>query len=373
MTNLSLNNNEFLVLTRKQKRLLELEKRKKRRKKRIAKFFLLLILLFSCYISVAFLDLPYIKDLRNIYIETAMTTADHKWLATLFFPDKLIKKVMSSKVTNSKIISVTKINSSEQNSAPIKNDILRQGNLQVGDLDYAGNEIFINDIDQGILISKVKGKTFEGKVALIDDPSRVFIGFTDKKGKQGRYILDYLDMYDSILGINASGFNDPNGKGSGGSVVGLTYSNGESWGKYTKIYGVVAFDKNNRLVVGAIDDWDKYNIRDGAQFSPALIVNGEKIIKGSAGWGLQPRTIVGQREDGVVIFLIIDGRQPGHSLGATMEDCANVMLSYCAVTAGACDGGSSSIMTYDGNIITKCSSPSKVGRLLPNAFLVKRK
>ncbi|MCX7884010.1 MAG: phosphodiester glycosidase family protein [Caloramator sp.] len=374
------NNDEFVVLTRKQKRTLELKRRNKKRKKRTAKFFLLIILLFFCYLSVAFLDLPYISDLRNLYIETAMTTADHKWLATLFFPDELIKKVMSSKVTNSEIISVTKIKDNEKKhpSYLTKNDstekdILMQKNLKKGDLDYAGNEVFVNDIKQGILISKVKGKTFQGKIALIDDPSRVFIGVTDKKGRQGRFILDYLNMYDSILGINASGFNDPNGKGSGGSIVGLTYSNNKKWGEYTPIYGVVAFDRNNRLVVGGIRNWDKYDIRDGAQFSPSLIVNGRKIIKGSAGWGLQPRTIVGQRKDGVVIFLVIDGRQPGHSLGATMEDCANVMLSYGAVTAGACDGGSSSIMAYNGNIVTKCSSPSKVGRLLPNAFLVRRK
>lgn len=371
MSNISLKNDEqFAVLTRKQKRLIEIQKQKKKRKKRIAKFFLLLLLLFSCYLSVAFLDLPYISDIRDVYIETAMTTADHKWLATLFFPDTLIKKVMKNKVTNTKIVSVTKIDKNNKND---NKDILNQQNLKAGDLDYAGNEIVVNDIDQGIIISQVEGKTFKGKIAIIDDPKRVFIGTTDRKGKSGRFILDYLDMYDAVLGINASGFDDPNGKGSGGKVVGLTYSNGESWGQYTKVYGVVAFDKDNRLIVGGIEDWDKYNIRDGAQFSPALIINGKKIIKGSAGWGLQPRTIVGQREDGVVLFLIIDGRQPGHSLGATMEDCANIMLSYGAVTAGACDGGSSSIMAYNGKIITKCSSPSKVGRLLPNAFLVKRK
>lgn len=222
------------------------------------------------------------------------------------------------------------------------------------------------------MVSEVVGKTFKGKIALIDDPKRVFIGTTDKKGVSGRTILDLLKMHDAILGVNASGFNDPNGKGSGGTIVGLTYSNGEKWGQYTNAYGTVAFDKDDRLIVGGIKDWDAYNIRDGAQFSPALIKNGEKIIKGSAGWGLQPRTVIGQREDGVVMFLVIDGRQPGHSIGATMEDCANVLLSYGAVTAGACDGGSSSIMGYNGEIITKCSSPSKVGRLLPNAFLVKK-
>lgn len=366
-----------IMISRKERRKRREKLKKRKRSRRLKILSITLIVIVSLYSSVVFLDLPVISDLRDVYIETAMTTAAHRWLATFFFPKSLINEVMEKKVDNKDIVAVTNIKSNEEvgNSSNIieEDNILNQRHLKVGDLDYAGNEIVVNDIDQGILISKVSGTKFKGKVALIDDPKRVFIGVTDKKGVVGRSILDFLDMYDAVLGINASGFDDPNGVGNGGKVLGLTYSNGESWGKYTSMYGVIAFDKDDRLIVGGISNWDKYNIRDGAQFSPVLISEGKKIINGSAGWGLQPRTIVGQREDGVVIFLIIDGRQPTHSIGATMEDCAKIMLDYKAVTAAACDGGSSSIMAYDGKIITKCSSPSKVGRLLPNAFLVKRK
>ena len=104
-----------------------------------------------------------------------------------------------------------------------------------------------------------------------------------------------------------------------------------------------------------------------------LIVDGEKVVKDSAGWGLQPRTVVGQCKNGVVLFLVADGRQPGYSLGATMEDCADVLLQYGAVSAAACDGGSSSVMAYNGEIINKPSTDMPTGRYLPNAWIVERK
>ncbi|WP_138207580.1 phosphodiester glycosidase family protein [Haloimpatiens lingqiaonensis] len=364
-------------ISRKERRKSRKVKRKVKKRKRFKILLAICILLTGMYSSLVFLDIPVISDLRDIYIETAMTTATHQWLATLFFPDSLINRVMSKKVDNSNLVSVTNIDKEPNDSKDINSgqagDILNQKNLKVGDKDYAGNDVVINDIEQGIIISKVSGNKFKGRIALIDDPKRVFVGTTDKKGISGRAILDFISMYDAVLGINASGFNDAGGVGNGGSIIGVTYENGQKWGEYTSGYGTIAFDKNDRLIVGGIRNWDKYNIRDGAQFSPVLISDNKMVISGSAGWGLQPRTIVGQRKDGVVIFLVIDGRQPAYSLGATMEDCAQVMQSYGAVTAAACDGGSSSIMAYDGKILTKCSSPSKIGRLLPNAFLVRKK
>ena len=73
-------------------------------------------------------------------------------------------------------------------------------------------------------------------------------------------------------------------------------------------------------------------------------------------------------------MLVIDGRQVGYSIGATMEDCADILLQYGAVTAGACDGGSSSVIGYDGEVINKPSARDMpTGRYLPNAWLVARK
>ena len=63
----------------------------------------------------------------------------------------------------------------------------------------------------------------------------------------------------------------------------------------------------------------------------------------NSGWN--PRTAIGQRADGAVIFVCIDGRQVG-SPGGTYADIINIMQEYGAVNACNMDGGSSSVMMY---------------------------
>ena len=58
-----------------------------------------------------------------------------------------------------------------------------------------------------------------------------------------------------------------------------------------------------------------------------------------------PRTAVGQRKDGAVVFVCIDGRQAG-SAGGTYKDVIDIMIEYGVVNACNMDGGSSSIMFY---------------------------
>lgn len=363
-------------------------KKNKKRKKGIRVLIISIILLISAYISVAFVDIPIISDLRNIYIETAMTTGDHQWLATLIFPEKLIDRVMNDLVIGVDVVGgVNASHKDKHNDNDKQNgdgkfsnedidndhkDMLGQRNLEVGHKDYVGNEILFNDIEQGIIISKVEGATFKGKIALIDDPSRVFVGFS-KYDSRGLTVIEMLEEHEAILGVNANGFSDYEGVGMGDEILGFSMSNGESKGELNNYYCTIAFDENNNLIVGNVSDWDKYHIRDGGQFNPVLLANGKRYVENSAGWGMQPRTAIGQRADGVVMFLVIDGRQPTHSIGATVGDCADILEQYGAINAACCDGGSSSIMGYEEKVITKCSSPMEHGRYLPNAFLVKKR
>lgn len=319
------------------------------------------------YVTVIFGNIPFVVKWRNIWIETAMTTDQHKWLATTFFPEWLIDEVMSRQV-DIKDITVTDIYGEQSD------DILGQSKLVVGEKDKFGNVVYANDIEEGIVILEVKKTNFVGKLVLIDDPSRVYLAATDYKGSRGEFVCDYLEKENAVVGINASGFHDKGGVSLGGMLTGQCVSQGEYWGTYNPAYTLVGFDDQNRLVVGGIENWEEYNIRDGFQYRPSLILDGKKVVEDSAGWGLQPRTVVGQCENGVVLFLVADGRQVGYSLGATMEDCADILLQYGAVTAGACDGGSSSVIGYNGEVINKPSARDMpTGRYLPNAWVVARK
>ena len=83
-------------------------------------------------------------------------------------------------------------------------------------------------------------------------------------------------------------------------------------------------------------------VRDAVSFGPALIVNGVAANYSGSGGGLNPRTAIGQREDGAILLLVIEGRKTS-SMGATMADLIDIMLEYGAVNAVNLDGGSSSL------------------------------
>lgn len=343
------------------------------------------------YYLFVFSGIPALTYWRDIWIETAMTTMKHQWLATSFIPAYIIDEVMADRQPNPDIIGGLKpdLQSPETDSenapetgtedAPETGDtpgtdtkdILGQANIVVGEPDYAGYKVLVNDIEQGIVISEITGKGYKGRIMLIDDPSRVYVATTPYKNVEGMRILSMMEHYGAIAGINASGFPDPEGEGNGGKIVGLTYSDGEYWGQYVNWTGSILLTKDNRLIVGNVRNWDEYNVRGGMQFGPVLIADGEIQVEGSAGWGIQPRTAIGQRADGVIALLVIDGRDITYSVGCTVGDLAQIFSKYNIVNAACCDGGASSVMAYNGEIITRNSSANPtLGRRLPNAFLV---
>lgn len=353
------------------------EKQKKKSEKVKLKGTSVAALLFSVlffvtvvgYSVVAFGHIPFVQKWRNIWIETAMTTDQHKWLAQSFFPDWLIKDVMSRQV-DIKDMSITE---EFDPNKDLFGGIIDPTVLVEGEPDSHGNIVYSNNIEEGIVILNVEDTNYKGKLIIVDDPSRVILSTTDYKGSRGEFICDYLEKENAVVGVNASGFIDTGGVSLGGQVSGMCVSQGEYWGSYKSKYTLLGFDTDDRMVVGGTDDWEEYNIRDGMQYRPSLILNGEKVVSDSAGWGLQPRTTMGQCANGVVLILVMDGRQVGYSLGATMEDCADILLEYGAVTAAACDGGSSSVIGYNGEIINEPSTNMPTGRYLPNAWVVKSK
>ena len=113
------------------------------------------------------------------------------------------------------------------------------------------------------------------------------------------------------------------------------------------------------------------DLRWACPFTPTLIVNGEpehswQVTDGS----VNPRTAIGQRADGAVLMLVIDGRQM-HSVGCSFGDVRDVMIDFGAVNACNLDGGSSTVMYYKGEYINSPSSASGTSRTLPNGFLFK--
>ena len=230
--------------------------------------------------------------------------------------------------------------------------------------------------EDGIEVYSVVGGTYQGYMMVVKDPSRVTVGTCRDKfdGSKGLQLKDIAKRYDAVAAINGGGFEDRGGVGNGGIPVGLVISEGKV--KHTgrdRNYNItVGFDKDNIMVLGknmSDDDAKAKGIRDAITFGPALIVNGEPASVRGESSGLNPRTAIGQRKDGAVLMLVIDGRQAS-SLGATYSDLITIMLEYGAVNAINMDGGSSSLMYYKGEYLN--SGVVLTGsRKMPTAFIVR--
>ncbi len=108
---------------------------------------------------------------------------------------------------------------------------------------------------------------------------------------------------------------------------------------------------------------------EAVTFEPVLIRDGKPLIYGDGGKGIAPRTGIGQTADGSIIFVVIDGRQPTWSMGATISDLMNVFLEYHAVNAINLDGGSSTELVYDGKVMNRLWNIFGE-RYIPTAFVV---
>lgn len=229
--------------------------------------------------------------------------------------------------------------------------------------------------NNGIEVLNVKGQTYYGKLMIISDPSRVFVGVPDSfgEGSSGLTVAAMIEKYGCVAGTNAGGFYDPNGQGTGGIPDGIVIYEGELlWGSPSASYSIAGLDENGILHVGLMTGQHALDlgIQYAASYGPALVVNGNAAGgKYGLGGGLNPRTAIGQRADGSILLLVINGRSID-SLGATLDDLASIMLENGAVNATNLDGGSSSIMIMDGEYLT--SSAYVFGeRVVATAILVK--
>ena len=230
--------------------------------------------------------------------------------------------------------------------------------------------------EDGIQVYEVKGGTYHGYMAVVQDPSRVTVGtcrdsFSSAEGLQ---LFELAQRYNAVAAINGGAFADTNGTGNGGTPTGLVVSEGQlkhGANLDSQHNLVIGFTQDDILVFGQWSTEEAYNwkIRDAVAFGPALVYNGEPLAVSGSGSGLNPRTAIGQRADGAVLMLIIEGRQ-ANSLGATYADLIKLMLDFGAVNAANLDGGSSSMLYYKGEYLTN-GVVLTGSRKMPTAFIVR--
>jgi len=236
------------------------------------------------------------------------------------------------------------------------------------------HDINLNSKNNAVTVEPVSGKSFKGHMLIVHNPHMIRVVTTSMQG-QGEQILSMVKRTGAIAGVNGGAFDDPNYDGNGFRPIGVVMSGGKllySDGGMEDPVNVVGLDRKGIMVAGRYKPSElvKMGVKDAVSFQPKFIVNGKGLIKNeSDGWGIAPRTCMAQTKDGTIIFLVIDGRQPGYSIGATLYDAQQLLLAKGAITAANLDGGSSSVLVKDNQVVNRPSSSYGM-RYLPTAFLV---
>lgn len=291
---------------------------------------------------------PY-SGFRDWLITTAMTTMTHQWIAYLFYDDETINAVMA----NNKVEEITEDTDTDAIVVSLDENKTEEKKYE-NEYEKAILEKD-NENDKYKLID-IKGKGYTGYLAAIYDPSKIHTLVTAKMGQSGQYLTTMAKNNNALIAINGGGFDDPNYNSNGANPLGVTYVKGK---KYTSYYyngsgGIIGFDEDNKLVLSTdctASSAERLKIRDCVTCGPFLIVNGKaSTVVGNGGWGTAPRTAIGQRKDGIVLFLVIDGRTVSRP-GADMDDLIEIMQNYGAYNAANLDGGTSTAMTIKGELI----------------------
>lgn len=214
---------------------------------------------------------------------------------------------------------------------------------------------------------------FSGYLMIVNDPTKIRIGVPGKVGK-GEKVSSMVKRTGALAGVNGGGFADPNWEGNGFKPIGVVINDGKLYynGVGKQNTQIVGIDKDGKMVAGnfKVSELLEMGVKEGVTFQPRMIVNGKGQIRNHKdGWGIAPRTVMGQREDGAILFLVIDGRQT-HSIGADLYDCQKIMLENDAIIAANLDGGSSTVLVEKDGVIKNSPSSQYGERYLPTAFLV---
>ncbi len=221
----------------------------------------------------------------------------------------------------------------------------------------------------------VTGSTYDGWMMLVHDPDLVKVAVNPNmdSGTAAPDLAEYIEMYGAIGGINGGGFEDAGGTGNGGLAYGIVIHEGQLIsGGLNEYQQVIGIDADGRLQCAGMTgqqalDW---GIQEAVTFGPTLINNYSTVYEEGQGDvpRLNPRTAIGQQEDGTFLLLVLDGRGPA-SFGALYQDIVDVMYQFGARTASNLDGGNSTAMIFNGEYVN--NTVSMYGsRNLPTAFVV---
>ena len=339
-----------------------LKKNKRRNVSRAVNRIFGFLLATAILLGVGALGLEYVflkgpsPTLADYFAMTFLETRRFGWVPNIFlttdevseFIEQRIKRV--EQVFDPSLVTIsTEPEEVEEDEGPHLNEY--------GDWDEDGD---------GIILETVTGNGYVGYMIKVLNPKRVFVS----KGGAAYPLAEQCIANNALGGINAGAFVDENGADDGNTPDGLTIIDGALITEGYDYNCMAGLTQDGLLVVGyySAAEAQAMGIVSCVTFTPILIQNGVPMDLSTMASGLNPRTAIGQRKDGCILMLVIDGRQV-HSFGATYRDLQDIMMEYGAVNAINLDGGSSTTMWYNGAYVNSCSSANGIARPIPDAFL----
>lgn len=150
---------------------------------------------------------------------------------------------------------------------------------------------------------------------------------------------NYIENYNTILGVNADFYNMSTGQPSGALVMEGTEYHGVGSENFFAILD------DGTPIIGTPSDYETYKdqIKEAVGGSIYLVKDGEIAVTASSDYynNRASRTCVGITADNKVVMMVLDGRQEPFSAGGSSEEIAQIMLEAGCVTAINLDGGGS--------------------------------
>ena len=383
--------------------------------KTLAIWLTVLLVLEGLYFFCAYTTNEFVSHWRTVYINTALSTMRHRWLATALLPKDVVQEVIDyntaiSQQASGKTSSWEKKNDDEvvvkPNVRGLDADIQHVDEMTEEEREALYRDAFYElywELDQDSMeaylaehpdtLANGWDNIYINEAGLDDDGTTIRTVFDEQVlaidwsvgiGRYGQNVGDIAERTGGLLAMTGSGFIDEDsmgnqGAGNGGILAGYAMCNGVAaqgrpsrnvdWHSFVRL----ELHKDNLMYIRSIDDPVSEDCTDAVEFEPAMIVDGESLV--SNWWvELNPRTAIGQSDKYEVLMLAIEGRNPAAGiLGTDINVCAEILQLHNCEQAIALDGGASTIMWYDGEYITRCANLSlSKGRTLPNAIVYHR-
>ena len=239
-----------------------------------------------------------------------------------------------------------------------------------------GDQVLAVDAQNGILLVRVQGADYQGVLAIAKDPGLLSQQAAKEIGTMGQTMGEIAQAYDGVLAICGSRFLSEDGSADGGNVAAYTMCEGVEYNGETHLeQGAVRLEIDGDGKFRLVDSQTPVgtDTENAVEVPTALIENGNIVVDEGYN-GVHPRACLGQTAAGEILMLVIEGRLPEVSLGTGLPTCAEILKSYGCETAIPLDHGTSAMLWFDGEYVTRCSNRAlPQGRLLPTAFVVARK